>query len=576
MSLFLPSFWTVFFSLHFLISGQASETTEDYEIRNVLIKTGDNADVSAMIVRKTDDDSAKPVVLQFTIYVRDRGRDLATAKELVDRGYVAVVAYSRGKRDSDHEILPYEHEANDVHEVIDWISHQPWCNGKVGMFGGSYNGFTQWAATRKLHPSLKTIVPYVAAGPGLGWPMENNVFVNANYEWSFLVANNKTLDLKTGSDRRRFREMQNRWWNTGVAYKAMDKIDGQPNRLFQRWISHPAYDSYWQEMVPYREEFSRIDIPVLSVDGYYNDSQISGLHFLREHYKHRPNAEHYLVIGPYSHFGAQLGGERVVNGYEVDADALIKTKELTYQWLDHILKGQAKPSILKDKINYQVMGLNQWRSSPSLDGMSNDTLKFFLHAQKSEDGLVMSEKAPDVSRFVEQEVDYSDRDTWHNDYYPDPIIKEQMDSSNGFNFISEPLEESLLVSGCFSGQINAIINKADMDIGVTLYEVTPEKKYFHLSYFLGRASFAKDSTKRNLLTPNEKEAIPFSNTRLVCKKLSKGSRLLVHLNVNKNPFCQLNYGTGKDVSSETIADAGEPLTIKWLNSSFVEIPIWRE
>jgi len=61
----------------------------------------------------------------------------------------------------------------------------------------------------------------------------------------------------------------------------------------------------------------------------------------------------------------------------------------------------------------------------------------------------------------------------------------------------------------------------------------------------------------------------------VSRQLSKGSRLLVTLNVNKSPFEQINYGTGKDVSDEDISDAKIPLKIKWMNDSYVKIPIWR-
>jgi uncharacterized protein len=114
-----------------------------------------------------------------------------------------------------------------------------------------------------------------------------------------------------------------------------------------------------------------------------------------------------------------------------------------------------------------------------------------------------------------------------------------------------------------------------MDFGVTLYEVMPNGEYFHLSYFIGRASYANDITKRKLLTPNIIETIPFSNTHLVSKQLGKGSRLLVAININKNPFSQLNYGTGKDVSTETINDAKEQLKVKWYNDSYVKIPVWR-
>ncbi|WP_394776052.1 hypothetical protein [Flavobacterium sp.] len=133
----------------------------------------------------------------------------------------------------------------------------------------------------------------------------------------------------------------------------------------------------------------------------------------------------------------------------------------------------------------------------------------------------------------------------------------------------------MLINGSFLGEIKASINKKDMDIGVTLYELMPNGEYFHLSYFLGRASYAKDISTRNLLKPNQIESIPFSNTHLVSKQLNKGSRLVVVLNVNKNPFSELNYGTGKVVTEETIQDAKEPLKVKWYNDSFVKIPIWK-
>jgi hypothetical protein len=83
----------------------------------------------------------------------------------------------------------------------------------------------------------------------------------------------------------------------------------------------------------------------------------------------------------------------------------------------------------------------------------------------------------------------------------------------------------------------------------------------------------KDATKRHLLTPNKKEKLPFEKTRLVSRQLRKGSRLVVVLNIDKNPFAQINYGTGKDVSKETIRDATSPLQIKWFEESYIEIPI---
>jgi uncharacterized protein len=551
--------------------------TSDYNIQDsVLIKTKDGATISAIVVRKKGDENAKPVLLQSTIYVRDTGRDIATLKESADNGYVGVIAYARGKRFSADEIFPYENDGNDTYDVIDWISKQKWCNGSVGMFGGSYNGFTQWASCKsKVHPALKTIVPYVANRPGMGLPMENNIFVNPNYEWSFFVGNNKYLDTTAGNDRQRYRKMQNKWWDLGAAYNKLDSIDGTPNRLFQRWINHPSFDKYWQNMAPYGKEFAEINIPILAFDGYYNDSQNSSMYYLRELQKYNSKANYYLIIGPYSHLGAQREGEATINGYKVDANALINTKKITYQWFDYILKNGTKPEILKDKINYQVMGANEWRSASSIDKMSNGFLTMYLTNNKSQKFFSLNLKKPTKKGFLYQEVDFADRENSNNDYYPDPIIRNEIDTSNGFNFMSEPLKEAMLINGSFLGQIKASINKMDMDIGVTLYEVMPNGEYFHLSYFIGRASYSKDITQRKLLTPNVIETISFSNTHLVSKQLSKGSRLLIHLNINKNPFSELNYGTGKTVTEETIKDAKEPLKIKWYNDSYVKIPVWK-
>ncbi|OUL63630.1 CocE/NonD family hydrolase [Flavobacterium sp. AJR] len=546
-----------------------------YDIQDdVLIKTRDGALISAIVVRKKGITTPQPVILQFTIYVRDR--DIKGLKEAADNGYVGVMAYSRGKRLSPDEIFPYEHDGKDAYDVIDWTSKQSWCNGKIGMFGGSYNGFTQWASAKKLHPALKTIVPYVANRPGMGLPMENSVFINPNYEWAFYVTNNKTLDTVVGDDRKRFRTMQDKWWNSGTAYRKIDSIDGTPNKYLQKWLLHPGYDKYWQDMVPYKDEFAQINIPILSIDGYYNDSQISSLYYLREHVKYNKNAEHYLVIGPYGHFGAQKGGDPTINDYKVDPIAIFNTKKLTYEWFNYILKGGPKPAVLKDKINYEVMGANEWRHAPSLEKMSNGFLKLYLTNTKSKDKYLLSDKKPAKSGFLPQEVDFANREISNNDYYPDPIIRKELDTINGYFFISEPLDKPILVNGAFEGEIKALINKKDMDLGVVLYELMPNGEYFHLSYFLGRASYAKDITTRNLLVPNKIESIPFTNTRLVSKQLSKGSRLVVVINVNKNAFAQLNYGTGKDVSDETIKDSKEPLKIKWYNDSFVKIPIWKD
>jgi uncharacterized protein len=542
--------------------------------RNILIATPDGARIAAEMIRPKSAQAPQPALLAFTIYA---GEDyFGQARNSAARGYAGIVAYTRGKGRSPDTPVPYEYDGRDAYAVVDWISKQPWSDGQVGMYSGSYDGFTQWAATRKLHPALKTIVPSRASNPGNGLPMENNVFLFANYAWAFYTTNNKYLDNETYNDRQRWGALNRKWYDSGASYRKVDSIDGAPNKWFQRWLQHPSYDKYWQEMAPYKEEFANIKIPVLTLTGYYDDAQQSALWYLKEHYKYNRNAEHYLVIGPYDHFGTDRARKNpVLKGYAIDAAAQFNTQELIYQWMDYALRGGRKPDLLKDKINYQVMGANEWRHAPSLEKMSDETLTLYLTDTKADGYYRLAKEKPVSAGFLAQEVDFADRKTINNDYYPNLIVGKKPDLSNGYAFISEPFAEPVEISGAFSGEIKATINKKDMDIGVVLYEVMPNGELFHLSYFIGRASYARDMSVRRLLTPGKMASIPFDRTRLVSRRLSKGSRLLVTLNVNKNPFAQINYGTGKDVSDEDVNDAKPPLQIKWHNGSYVKIPIWK-
>lgn len=86
-------------------------------------------------------------IVTNTIYADDN--NIISAKEKASHGYHAVYIYTKGKYLSNNKIEPFEHEQEDINVVLDWIVKQPWSNGKVGMIGGSYDGFTQWAATKK-------------------------------------------------------------------------------------------------------------------------------------------------------------------------------------------------------------------------------------------------------------------------------------------------------------------------------------------------------------------------------------------------------------------------------------------
>lgn len=526
---------------------------------SVLIPTRSGISISAVIVRKNKNVLPLPVVLFYTTYYQGKG-DAVFGKRAADKDYVGIVAYARGIRTALKNYAPFEHEGKDIYDIIDWISKQPWCNGKVGMFGGSYTGFSQWATTKNMHPALKTIVPQVAVMPGFDMPMENNVPTTNILNWSNdNIYYNMPLPRSLPFD----------YFDKGTSFRSLDSLAASPNPIFQNWLRHPAYDNYWQSMVPTPGEYAKINIPVLSTTGYYDGSQLSALQYFKLHNKYNKNATHYFVIGPYDHWGGQRKASANLMGYNIDSVANINMGDLAYQWLDFILKDGPKPALLKNKVNYQVMRTNEWKHVASLNKMHNDSLKLYLN------NYILDTKKPLKKSHLSQTIDFKDREN-QNNYYTPMLVFDTLDASGGLVFTSKVFETEFEITGSFIGNLSATINKKDMDISLALYELMPDGKYFFLTRYVGRASFAKDNTRRQLLQPDEKENIPIRYTRIVCKKISKGSRLIILLNTNKHPFEIINYGSGKNVNDETIKDATTPLVIKWHNDSYITIPVWRQ
>ncbi|MGW7051644.1 CocE/NonD family hydrolase [Streptomyces sp. NPDC054887] len=110
---------------------------------------GNKDGIPAVLVRLPYDKNSRYVYF-------DKVAPLFTA-----RGYALVVQDVRGKFRSGGRTLPFVREPEDGYDSIEWITHQPWSDGVVGMFGDSYYGFTQWAAVAAQHPALRAIVPRV-------------------------------------------------------------------------------------------------------------------------------------------------------------------------------------------------------------------------------------------------------------------------------------------------------------------------------------------------------------------------------------------------------------------------------
>lgn len=547
--------------------------------RDIAVRTPEGATSCVLVVRPRAAAGRLPALLSFTIYANSQDL-LSEARRTASHGYAGVEALTRGKGCSPDAPVPYEHDGKDAAAVIDWIARQAWSDGRVGMFGGSYEGFTQWAAAKHRPKALKALMPSVAVAPGIDVPMDGNVFQTFVYPWVFYTTNGKALDDPTYNDRARWWRMNREWYASGRAYRALDEIDGTPNPIFERWLDHPAYDAYWQAMIPFRKEFAGIDIPVLSTTGYYDGAQLGAIHYVDEHHRHRPGAGHYLLIGPWDHIRGQRGtisrlGHPQTNlrGYDTDPVAQIDIGELRYQWFDFVFKGGPKPTLLKDKVNYQVMGANTWRHVPSLAAMGPETLRLHLAAARSGEDHRLSATRPPRASFVPQKIDLADRTDIERVFPGGGLVDREINRWNAVVFTSDPFPAAAEVSGLFSGRLEFVANKRDLDFAIELYELTARGDYVELSSYMARASYVRDRGRRQLLQPGRRQQLDFRSGRLTARRFEPGSRLVAVLRILKSPGAQVNFGSGKDVSDETRADAGAPLEVRWLGGSFLDIPV---
>jgi putative CocE/NonD family hydrolase len=549
--------------------------------KDVIVPMPDGASVCALIIRPPG--VAKlPALLQFTIY-NDTVTLLGDARRSASNDYVGVIGLVRGKGCSPGEIVPYEHDGADAAALVDWIAAQSWSDGKVGMFGGSYSGQAPWGAAKRQPKALKSIMVGAPVAPGIDVPMEGNVFWNFVYPWPFYTTTNKTLNDKVYYDRARWAKLDHDWYVSGRPYRDLEKIDGTPNPIFNRWTSHPTYDAYWQSMIPYKEEFSRISIPVLQTAGYYYGGPGAAVYYLSQHIQYRPDAEHYLIIGPYDHFMAQRGTANAegdvesIAGYQLDAAAKIDLTEVRYRWFDYTLKGGAKPAILADKINYEVTGANVWKHAPSLKAMASDSARYYLSAEAAgpaADHAYRLNPAATAAA-IPLSVDLAGRRDVDAQMPGGGVQDKGLDSANGLTFISAPLAHPTEMSGLFSGHLEFIANKSDFDFEVRLFELSVDGDYFQLAPYWSRASHVQDLTRRNPLVAGKRQSLDFRSVRLMSRQLKAGSRLVAVLSIVKEPGREINYGTGRDVIDESIADAKTPLQITWFGASYLDLPVHR-
>ena len=532
----------------------------------VRIPVRGGAVIHARVIRPGRTKDTLPTVLRFTLEPAEDD-----AQRSAFKGYVGVTAYARGRTpDGDGSVWPFEHEGEDAAAVIDWIAQQPWSDGRVAMVGEGYSGYAAWAAARRKPAALKAIATSAPMAPGIDFPMAGQIFRNAMVRWAHEHATGLTARADAEGDAK-WHALDATWYREDHPYWNIDSVLlGDFSKLIRTWLTHPSHDLYWQKLVPSATQFAQIEIPVLTIAGYYG-AEAGALYYYREHRRNRPEADTTLLMGPYDATSIRLGTAPTLRGYTLDAAARVDLPEVRYQWLDHVFKGAARPTLLQDRVNYQVMGANLWRHVPALDAAERTPLRLYLDSRRRGDAYRLAAGPNEGDGSARLSVDLTNRADAELPS-PDALSLRQAPTRNSLSFVSDPLQQDTEIAGSLRGEFDMTPSRQDVDLNVALYEQTANGESVLLfEPYDFRASYAGDRMNRKLLKAGERQTLAFATERVTARKLAAGSRLVLVIGINKRPDRQINFGSGKDVNSEASADAEELMRVRWHGNSFVEI-----
>ena len=545
----------------------AEDNARRYVVEELAIPVAQDATVAATLVRPRGANAdTLPALLEFTL-----DRSSRDAREAAAHGYASVLALARIAGDAaSRPRAPFESDGDDARAVIGWLANQPWSDGRVGMQGARYGGFVAWSAAKRLPPALKAIATSDPMAPGIDFPNRNGIFQSSAYRWvyGFLAAPGDEVAL----DEARWRGIDEDWYRSGRRYRELPSLPGRGSAVFRSWLNHPSYDRFWQKWLPFGDEFASVDIPVLSVTGYYSAGQTGALYYFTQHLGRDPNADHTLLIGPFDEHAIEHGASASVRELGLDLVARIAPATVRYEWFEHVLRGAERPALLSGQVNYQLDGANEWHHAPSLAALEKNRLRFYLAASPDGAPHALAEAKQAGPMSLTEALDLRVRTDAESRPKQELVLQEEPNA--GTLFVTEPFDTPVDLAGRLRGELDFTVNKHDVDLVVMLYELRSHGEYVSLfdPPFAFRASYARDRVNRHLLPAGVRQQLPFQSDRMLGRRLQPGSRLVLAVAINKRADQQINYGAGNDVSEESIEDAGAPLRIRWHEGSFIEIP----
>jgi putative CocE/NonD family hydrolase len=530
-----------------------------------------------------------PVIVTMTPYISDTYHD--RAMYFARNGYAFALVDVRGRGNSGGEFEPFSRDGRDGHDVVEWLARQPWCDGKVAMWGGSYAGFNQWATLKERPPHLATLVPAAAAHPGVDFPGRNNIFPCYLMQW-LTFTSGSALNQKLFGDSSFWMSKYRQRYADHVPFRSLDALVGNPSPTFQKWLRHRTPDEHWGATVPGPEQYARMEVPILTITGHYDGDQPGAMTYYRRHMRHGPEkgkALHYLLMGPWDHAGTRTPAPEV-GGLKFGKASLLDLNGLHKEWYDWTMKGGRKPHFLEKRVACYVAGAEEWRFADGLEGIPSKPQKFYLTTPDGPGhdafraGVLSPTKPGKASpaRYTYDPLDLRETDgpaelddTNAKNFLTDQRLALEL-SGNGLVYHSEPLAGPADIIGYLKFVAWLALDVPDTDFAVDVFEIKRDGTSVALTGDRMRARYRESLRQERLVKPGEINRYEFRSFTFFARRLEKGSRLRLVFHSPNSRYWEKNYNSGGEVAAESRKDARAAHVTLYQGAehpSYVEVPI---
>ena len=544
--------------------------------RNVPVPMRDGTVLRADVFRP-EPEGRYPVLLSRTPYDKSaNGTAYGWMQPIrpASNGYVVVVQDVRGRFESGGSFNPFHQEVDDGFDSVEWAAVQPWSNGRVGMYGLSYLGATQWLAASATPPNLQAILPGVTGSDYLdGWTYQGGALVlGFNLMWSLaLLGLPEVLRAEATPEQRQaaLQAIQGVVQDHWGALKTLPIGDVLALKhdivapYYREWLDHPRRDSYW-ERVTIEAAHPRVHVPALNLGGWY-DLFIRGT--LRNFTGMRENGAtpraregQRLVIGPWSH-GTQLTGR--VGNRVFGASAALLLDDLHMRWFDHWLKDVQNGVETDRPVRVFTMGANQWREYDAWPPLEAQGSRYYLHsngfaATSFGDGA-LSTDVPGSERpdhFVYDPL--NPVPTIGGPLFPSPadVPPGPFDQSaverrpDVLCYTTPVLDRDLDVAGPVTVRLWVASTARDTDFTAKLVDVEPDGMAWNICDGIMRARYRDGHDQESLLDPGApvQLEIDLAGTANVFRA---GHRLRLEISSSNFPRFDRNTNTGATIATDT-------------------------